>query len=595
MTRSPKLNERQFLNSPYGGKLIDLRVYGNERQELIETSVKLPSIQLSMRSQCDLEMLATGAFSPLDSFMNQSDYLSVLNSMRLSDGIVFPIPITLPIGDEVQAEPGETVALRNSKFELLALMEIEEIYEWDLRNEAVSICGSEDTSHPLTAEMNSWGKRYISGPIKVVDLPRHHDFPELRLTPQETRHRLALMGNEKVVAFQTRNPMHRAHEELTKRSARETGGTLLIQPVVGMTKPGDVDHYTRVRCYKALVENYYDKDSTMISLIPLAMRMAGPRCALWHAIIRRNYGASHFIVGRDHASPGVSSTGNPFYSQYAAQELLQEMSEDIGVKLCASAELVFLPDEDRFEESKHVKQGQKVFFLSGTQVRNDYLERGKLLPEWFTRAEVAKILSNVYPARKDQGFCVWFTGLSGAGKSTIADVLIEKLAEYGRQITVLDGDVVRTHLSKGLGFSKTDRDTNIRRIGFVASEIVRHRGTVVAAAISPYQATRDEVRAMIGEDKFILVFVDTPIEVCESRDTKGLYAKARRKEITGFTGIDDPYQNPRDADLVVDTEVSSPSENAEKIIKLLADRGFIEHPAFLFVDSAAISAGAEAN
>lgn len=575
MTQNYKIEQGESLIAPYGGRLVNLIAGEKEREDLIKRAVELPSIQLSQRSLCDLELLATGAFSPLRTFLNKADYQSVLENMRLSDGMLFPVPITLPINGE-DLKIGDEVALRSAKFELLAVMRISEIYDWDLEREAKAVFGTTDTSHPLVAEMHTWGRRYISGEIKIINIPKHHDFQQLRQTPNEVRAKLSEIGNSNVVAFQTRNPMHRAHEELTKRAAKKTKATIFLQPVVGKTKPGDVDHYTRVRCYKTLFENYYDKDSTVLSLLPLAMRLAGPREAVWHAIIRRNFGANHFIVGRDHASPGAASDGKPFYGAYDAQELSESCSDEIGVKIYSSSEMVYLPDADRYEETAKLNGNKgKRFFISGTQVRNDYLNQGKMLPHWFTRREVAQTLSTVYPPKNKQGFCIWFTGLSGAGKSTIGEIVVEMLAEYGRQVTALDGDVVRTHLSKGLGFSKEDRDTNIRRIGFVASEIVRHNGAVMCAAISPYQSTRDEVRNMVGGENFILVYVNTSLEVCEERDTKGLYAKARRNEIKGFTGIDDPYEKPSDADLILETDECSPDDNACRVIELLKGRGFI--------------------
>jgi sulfate adenylyltransferase len=383
------------------------------------------------------------------------------------------------------------------------------------------------------------------------------------------------MGNSNVVAFQTRNPMHRIHEELTKRAAEEIDGSLLIHPVVGMTKPGDVDHYTRVRVYRALTENYYDSSRTVLSLLPLAMRMAGPREALWHAIIRRNHGANHFIIGRDHAGPGNDSHGNPFYGPYEAQAMLAQYGDEIGVKPVEFKMLMYLADEDRYEEVDKVPEGAHTFSISGTQVRDDYLAKGIQLPEWFTRKETSDILQQMYPPRHKQGFCIWFTGLSGSGKSTTAEILTSLLLENGKQVTVLDGDVVRTHLSKGLGFSPEDRDTNILRIGFVAGEIARHGGCVIAAAISPYRSTRNEARKMVGEERFIEVFVDTPIEVCEARDVKGLYARARRGQITGFTGVDDPYEEPVDPEITLKTVETTPEENARRIVAYLEERGFI--------------------
>jgi sulfate adenylyltransferase len=330
-----------------------------------------------------------------------------------------------------------------------------------------------------------------------------------------------------------------------------------------------------VRVYRALVDNYYDQNNTLLSLLPLAMRMAGPREALWHAIIRRNHGANHFIIGRDHAGPGNDSQGRPFYGPYEAQLMLQQYADELGVKPVEFKELLYLPDEDRYEEQGKIAEGTRIFSISGTQVRDDYLAKGKTLPEWFTRKETAEILQQMYPPRHKQGFCVWFTGLSGSGKSTTAEILTSLLLEHGRQVTILDGDVVRTHLSKGLGFTREDRDTNILRIGFVAGEIVHQGGSVIAAAISPYRAARNECRKMVGEDHFVEVFVDTPIEVCEQRDVKGLYARARRGQITGFTGVDDPYEAPINPELTLDTVTATPEENARKIADFLVSRGYL--------------------
>ena len=559
---------------PYGGKLINLLVRGEERDEVIRKASHLPSIQLSSRSLCDIELLATGAFSPLDRFMGKADYTRVLEDMRLADGTLFPIPITLPIAVQPD-QVGKEIALRSPSNELIAVLLVEELFEWDLTFEALQVFGTTDVRHPLVAEMASWAKLYVSGPLKVLNLPKHYDFPEFRWTPEEVRKALRAMGYANVVAFQTRNPIHRAHEELTKRAADQVRGALLIHPVVGLTKPGDIDHYTRVRAYKVLVEKYYDGSRTILSLLPLAMRMAGPREAVWHAIIRRNYGANHFIVGRDHAGPGKDSKGRPFYGAYDAQNLLLQFEEEIGVKTIPFKELVYLPDEDRYEESDRIPEGTRIASISGTEVRIDYLGNGKRLPEWFTRPEIAAVLSKVSPPGHQRGFCVWFTGLSGAGKSTIADILAILLMQNGKQATLLDGDVVRTHLSKGLGFSKDDRDVNIRRIGFVASEIVRHHGVAICAAVSPYRATRNECRSMVGEDRFIEIFVDTPLEICEQRDTKGMYAKARRGEIKSFTGVDDPYEHPANPEIRITTTDCSAEDNAYQIIRYLIDKGFL--------------------
>lgn len=565
-----------LIQPPYGGSLVNLLVAPETREELKAHAAALPSLQLSERAVCDLELLATGGFSPLDRFMGAADFARVLDDMRLAGGHLFSIPVTLPVEPRAGIEVGREIALRDAKNDLLAVMSIEEIYEWDLDEVARKVFGTQDARHPLVAEMHRWGKLNISGRLQVLALPRHYDFQNLRLTPEQTRSRLSSFKRANVVAFQTRNPLHRVHEELTKRATKEKDGVLLLHPVVGLTKPGDVDHYSRVRTYKALAERYYDQDRILLALLPLAMRMAGPREALWHALIRRNYGANFLIVGRDHASPGNDSTGKPFYGAYDAQELMQKHGEEVGVGVVPFHELVYLPDEGRYEIAANVPKNARTASISGSQVRDEYLNKGRKLPDWFTRPEVAEVLADAYPPRHRQGACIWFTGLSGAGKSTTAEILITMLLEHGRQTTLLDGDVVRTHLSAGLGFSKEDRDKNIWRIGFVAAEIVRHGGIAVCAAVSPYRATRNDVRNMVGADRFVEVFVDTPLEVCEERDIKGMYAKARRGEIKDFTGIDDPYEEPQHAEVTLDTVEKTPEENARRIMAYLAAQGLVQ-------------------
>ena len=569
------LTDTSNLIAPCGGTLVDLLVPSQERAELLAYAGQLPSLQISERAVCDLELLATGAFSPLDRFMGKADYERVLAEMRLANGRLFPLPITLPVAPSEAVRLDQDIALRNANNELLAVLTIEEIYEWQHAELAQQAFGTLDPRHPLVAEAQRWSQLNLSGRLRVLNLPRHYDFAELRMTPAQTRARLTKLGAQNVVAFQTRNPLHRAHEEMTKRAAQVVNGTLLLHPVVGLTKPGDVDHFTRVRTYKALAQKHYDQGSILLALLPLAMRMAGPREALWHALIRRNYGANHFIVGRDHASPGNDSTGRPFYHPEAARELVETHAAELGIGVVPFRELLYLPDEQRYEEAHKIAPGTPTTALSGTQVRDDYLNKGRALPAWFTRPEVAEILADTYPARHRQGVCLWFTGLSGAGKSTTAETLTVLLLEHGRQVTVLDGDVVRTHLSKGLGFSKEDRDANILRIGFVAAEIARHGGIVIGAAVSPYRGTRNEVRQMVGTERFIEIFVATPLDVCESRDVKGMYAKARRGEIKQFTGIDDPYEAPLAPELTLDTVANTAEENARQILALLIEQGYV--------------------
>ncbi|NVL91371.1 MAG: bifunctional sulfate adenylyltransferase/adenylylsulfate kinase, partial [Desulfobacterales bacterium] len=404
-----------------------------------------------------------------------------------------------------------------------------------------------------------------------------YDFVELRLTPQQLREKFTSMGWRRVVAFQTRNPMHRAHQELTFRAARELEADLLIHPVVGMTKPGDVDHYTRVRCYLSILK-HYPHNTAMISLLPLAMRLAGPREAILHAIIRKNYGCTHLIVGRDHAGPGSDSNGRPFYGPYDAQELLQRYQDELGIQMVPFKMMVYVEDRDEYMPEDEVPEDAPVKTLSGTELRQR-LATGRDIPPWFSFQEVVEELRCTYPSRSKRGFTIFFTGLSAAGKSTLANVLMVKLLEAGgRPVTLLDGDIVRKNLSSELGFSKQHRDLNIRRIGFVASEITKNGGIAICAPIAPYDSVRKEVRQMIepiGGSGFILVHVATPLEICEQRDPKGVYAKARAGIIKEFTGISDPYEKPIDAELTIGTTAMSPEECVQQIILYLEREGYI--------------------
>jgi sulfate adenylyltransferase len=566
------------LISPYGGKLVNLSAKKEERDALFKKAKFLPSVQLSPRSLHDLQLLAVGAFSPLDRFMGEKDYLSVLKEMRLANGILFPIPITLPVENARNLEIGHEIALRGLTNEILAIMQLEEIYEWRLEEKAIAVLGTKDTRHPLVAEMQTWGGFHLSGKITVLNMQRYYDFPEMRKTPAEIRRLLEGMGCRNVVAYQPRHPMHRVHEEFTKRIIEDVNGTLLINPVVTNMQSGETDYYTRIRCYKALLERHYcPQDRVILNLLPLAPRMAGPRAGLWHGIINRNYGANHFIVGRDRAGyNGKTFNGEYSYESQDVQNLFKKHEQELGVQMIPFKEMVYIPEEQIYDEpSKVISRNRQFIKIWESGLIEESFTNGKRLPEWFTRPEVSHILHEVNPPRAKQGFCIWLTGTPSSGKSTIADILAPMLMAKGRKITLLDGDVTRTHLSKGLGFGKDDRILNIIRIGFVASEIVRHNGAVICALISPYTSARDKVRSMIGSDKFIEVFVDTPIDVCKERDVKGMYALAKEGAIKSFTGVDDVYEPPLYPEIRINTIENTPMESALKIINYLKEKSFL--------------------
>jgi sulfate adenylyltransferase len=545
--------------------------------ELKAASRDWPSWDLTPRQLCDLELLLNGGFSPLEGFLTRSDYESVCASMRLANGLLWPVPVTLDVPEDLARRigPGVTLALRDPEGVLLAALHVEDVWKPDRYAEAEAVYDTTAQEHPGVAHLlDQTHAYYVGGRVEGVQLPVHYDFRALRATPQELRSEFARLGWRRVVAFQTRNPLHRAHQELTLRAAKEVGANLLLHPVVGMTKPGDVDHYTRVRCYQAIL-NRYPAHTVKLALLPIAMRLAGPREALWHAIIRKNHGCTHFIVGRDHAGPGSDSSGQPFYAPYAAQELFRKHEEDLGVTMVPFKQLVYIEDLDTYLPEDEIPNGMRSRTLSGTDLRRRLAE-GLELPHWFTFPEVALELQRRYPPRHRQGFTVFFTGLSGSGKSTLAQILQVKFLELGiRPVTLLDGDLVRKHLSSELGFSKEHRDINIRRIGFVAAEITKNGGIALCAPIAPYDRVRKEVRAMIEPcGGFILVYVNAPLAVCEQRDRKGLYAKARAGLIQEFTGISDPYEPPEDADVFVDTATLTPEEAAQEILLHLERQGY---------------------
>jgi sulfate adenylyltransferase len=565
---------------PHGGELVHLIAQPESIADLKAHSKEWPSWDLTGRQLCDLELLITGGFSPLRGFMTRADYEGVCHNMRLANGTLWPMPITLDVTEEFAKKltPGSSkVALRDPEGVMLAVLNVEEVWQADRKAEAEAVFASTSAAHPgVDYAINKSNPWYVGGKLEGTQIPSHYDFRNLRLTPAEVRAEFARVGWRKVVAFQTRNPMHRAHVELAFRAAKQVEANLLIHPVVGMTKPGDVDYYTRVRCYQLLLSKF-PQSTAKLSLLPLAMRMGGPREAIWHALIRKNHGITHFIVGRDHAGPGSDpATKKPFYGPYEAQEVFKKHEADIGVTMVPFNMMVYLEDQDKYVPDDEVKNGDRVLNISGTELRQR-LNEGREIPAWFTYPEVVAELRRSFPPRHKQGVTIFFTGLSGSGKSTIANVLMTKFLEMGgRPATMLDGDLVRKNLSSELGFSKEHRDINIRRIGYVASEITKNGGIAICAPIAPYDATRKYVRQLIEPyGGFILVHIATTVEVCEQRDRKGLYAKARAGILKEFTGISDPYEVPADAEVTINTGELSAEEAAQEIILHLETEGFI--------------------
>ena len=539
------------------------------------------SLTLTDRQLCDCEMILDQSFSPLDRFMNKNDYLTVLNDMRLSTGELFPIPITLDVSKEFsdQVNIGEKIILREKEGFKIATMVVDSIWEPDLHQESEMVYGTIDHSHPAVNYMfNIGNKVYIGGKIEKIAMPNHYDYRQYRISPMEAKKKFKDKGWDKIVAFQTRNPLHRAHIEMTLKSMEELDAKLFLHPVVGMTKPGDVDHYTRVRCYQHVIEKY-PKDSAMLALLPLAMRMGGPRETLLHAIIRKNYGCTHLIVGRDHAGPGNDSKGNPYYGPYDAQNLLIEYKKEIGIEVVPFKFMVYTPGDNSYKPLESLGNNEDYQTISGTELRN-ILDKGDEIPEWFSYPEVVKELKKSKPPLDQRGFTIFFTGLSGSGKSTIANGLLTKFLEEGsRPVTLLDGDIVRTHLSSELGFSKEHRSLNVQRIGFVASEITKNGGIAICAPIAPYEYDRKINRELISKvGSFIEIFVNTSLEKCEERDSKGLYKLAREGKIKEFTGISDPYEEPKSPDIVINSDGSKPPEElVESIFHTLIKMGYIKN------------------
>ena len=557
----------------------ELYVSPDSAQKLKLEAASLPSWDLTPRQMCDLELLMNGGFNPLNGFLTEADYNGVVDDMRLADGSLWPMPITLDVSQAFadKIDGGQDIALRDPEGVILAILSVSDKYTPNKKKEAEKVFGADDLAHPAVNYLhNTAGPVYLGGPITGIQAPIHYDFKGRRDTPNELRAYFRKLGWRKVVAFQTRNPLHRAHQELTFRAAKEAQANLLIHPVVGLTKPGDIDHFTRVRCYEAVLDQYPPATTTM-SLLNLAMRMAGPREAVWHGLIRKNHGCTHLIVGRDHAGPGNNSQGEDFYGPYDAQELFAKYQDEIGVEMVDFKHMVYVQDRAQYEPADEVEKGTTVLNISGTELRRRLTE-GLEIPEWFSFPSVVQELRKTRPPRAKQGFTVFFTGFSGSGKSTIANALMVKLMEMGgRPVTLLDGDLVRKNLSSELGFSKEHRDLNIRRIGYVASEITKNGGIAICAPIAPYATTRRAVREDIEPfGAFLEVHVATSIEECEKRDRKGLYKLAREGKIKEFTGISDPYDVPENPELRIETESVDVDNCAHQVILKLEQMGLIK-------------------
>jgi sulfate adenylyltransferase len=468
--------------------------------------------------------------------------------------------------------------LRDEEGFLLAILTVEDIWQPDKNREARSVFGTDEpTTHPsvryLYEQVGNW---YIGGSLEGVQLPIHYDFKDLRLTPADSHREFLENGWRNVIGFQTEKHLHCAHREMIFSAAHEAHGSIFLQPVVGLSHAGDLNHYTQVRCYQQILMKF-PKHMIMLGLIPMAMRKAGPREALWQAIVKKNYGCSHFMVADDHGDPLVNNGSDErYYSLHEAQEMVHKYETEIGIKMVPLKKMVYVEDRAQYLPESEVEHWMQMKRISSTELKRR-LEKGLDIPEWFSYPEVVAELRRVYPPRRKQGITIFITGLPSAGKSTLAKVLLVKFMELrDRPVTLLDGDIVRKNLSSELSFTKEHRNLNIRRIGFVANEITKNGGIAICAPIAPYEESRRYNRELISRHGgYIEVYLATPMEVCEQRDRKGIYAKARTGKVSGVTGIDDPYMPPSNSEIVLDTSKLTPGEAAQEVLLYLEQQGYI--------------------
>jgi sulfate adenylyltransferase len=569
------------LINPYGGKIQNLLVDEARAAALKSPSHDFPSLTLTLRQLCDLELLMNGAFSPLKGFMTQNDYESVLQDMRLSQGLPWSIPVNLDVPDPVAKKlvRGMRLGLCDPEGFMLAVLNVTDVWKPDKQHEAELVYATTSMTHPGVQYLfEQVHDTYVGGEVTGIHSPMHYDFENIRHTPAELRRQFDKLGWRRVVAFNTSKPMHRLHSDITLQAANEIQARILLHPAIGMTKPGDIQYYSRVHCYQAILKQY-PRDMALLSLLPIAVRMAGPREALLNAIVRQNYGCSHIIVGPEHAAPPDIRTGGPrFYPTYSAQEFVARFQDKLAIRMIPVMEMRYVPEDDQFLPIDKIMSAGKKYIQFTEQELYHHLSHNQDIPAWFSFPEVIEELRKIHPPRSQQGITLFFTGLSGSGKSTLAKILYAKFIEAGgRPVTLLDGDIVRQNLSSELGFSKEHRDLNIRRIGFVANEITKNGGIAICAPIAPYAATRRMIRTLIGQHgAFIEIHVATPLEICENRDRKGLYAKARKGLIPDFTGVSAPYETPENPEIRIDTTNLSPAHAAQEIFMYLIKQGYLD-------------------
>jgi len=538
------------LIAPYGGTLVNL-IDPARSEALKQEALGLPSLDLDWRQQCELEMLMSGAYSPLAGFMTRAQCVQVATEMKLDDGTFWPLPVTLGSRQKIAAElkPGDRVALRDGEGFMLAVLTVSDAWR----------------------DGDSW---HLGGRVEGASLPPHPDFASLRATPAELRALLARRGWRRVIAWQAHHPMHRAQFEFCLKSAIENEANLLLHPQVGGDITDAPGYFGLVRSFLAIRERF-PAATTQLSLLPAPPREASACALLLRAIVARNYGCSLLIAGGEHQADGNCRRGEDLAPPHADLPVA-ELVGKIGVQLIAYPRMVYVEDRAEHLPESNAPANARLLTLSGEEFQRR-MRAGLKIPDWYSFPEVLSELHRQSPPRERQGFTVFFTGLSGSGKSTLARALTARLMEMGgRSVTLLDGDIVRRHLSSELGFSKAHRDINVRRIGFVAAEITKNRGIAICAPIAPYRLTRRDVRAMIeAVGGFVEIHVATPIETCESRDRKGLYAKARAGLIPEFTGVSDPYEVPENPELAIDTTHLGIDEAVQQVLLKLEHEGYL--------------------